>query len=227
MTAGQSTATDSARLDQDSAATSDASNDEAKEPACLDESNSDESAESATPTDTEAEAETDGAKRSALRERLYRLIVFTALPLLTIGVGSAAGFFKFVGDTAAATQQARIEATGVARDGTVALFQYQASSVDRDLEAARSRLTGEFRDEYTKLINDVAIPGAKHYQVSTLVNVRAVAVIQAAPTHVQTLVFVNQNVTVGTTPPTDTSFAAKVSLDKVDGHWLISGFEPI
>jgi Mce-associated membrane protein len=41
------------------------------------------------------------------------------------------------------------------------------------------------------------------------------------------LVFVNQTSIVGTDAPTDTASSVRVGLDKVDGQWLISSFEPI
>ncbi|EUA23488.1 hypothetical protein I553_5098 [Mycobacterium xenopi 4042] len=39
--------------------------------------------------------------------------------------------------------------------------------------------------------------------------------------------FVDQTVTVGNDAPTDTASTVRVTLDKVGGHWLISGFDPI
>jgi Mce-associated membrane protein len=40
-------------------------------------------------------------------------------------------------------------------------------------------------------------------------------------------VFVNQTTTVGDGAPTDTTSSVRVSLDKVSGIWLVSGFDPI
>ena len=42
-----------------------------------------------------------------------------------------------------------------------------------------------------------------------------------------TLLFVNQTATVDKSPPTDTTSSVRVTLDKVGGRWLISGFDPV
>jgi Mce-associated membrane protein len=41
------------------------------------------------------------------------------------------------------------------------------------------------------------------------------------------LVFVNQTVVVGKDAPTNTASSVRVTLDKIDGRWLISQFEPV
>jgi Mce-associated membrane protein len=41
------------------------------------------------------------------------------------------------------------------------------------------------------------------------------------------LVFVNQTVIVGDGAPTATASSVKVTLEKVDGYWRISGFDPV
>jgi Mce-associated membrane protein len=41
------------------------------------------------------------------------------------------------------------------------------------------------------------------------------------------LLFVNQSAVVGTDPPTTTVSSIRVTLQKISGHWLISGFDPI
>jgi Mce-associated membrane protein len=40
-------------------------------------------------------------------------------------------------------------------------------------------------------------------------------------------VFVNQSTTMGGEPPSETASRVRVSLDKVDGTWLLSAFDPI
>jgi Mce-associated membrane protein len=41
------------------------------------------------------------------------------------------------------------------------------------------------------------------------------------------LLFVDQTVTVGQGAPTNTASSVRVTLDKVDGRWLISQFDPV
>jgi Mce-associated membrane protein len=40
-------------------------------------------------------------------------------------------------------------------------------------------------------------------------------------------VFVNQTVVVGQDAPTATASSVRLTMDKVDGKWLISKFEPV
>lgn len=71
------------------------------------------------------------------------------------------GYFKWVDTTARETQEAGRQAVQVARESTVALLSYHPDTADRELFAVRARLGGTFLDDYTKLVNEVVIPGAK------------------------------------------------------------------
>ena len=51
--------------------------------------------------------------------------------------------------------------------------------------------------------------------------------MSASADHAEVLVFVNQTITVGNDPPTDTASSVWVTLDKIGGRWLISAFEPV
>lgn len=120
-----------------------------------------------------------------------------------------------------------LESLRAATDGTAALLSYKPDTVDKDLGAARDRLTGEFKDSYTSLTHDVMIPGSKQKHISAVANVPAAASMSASADHAEVLVFVNQTITVGNDPPTDTASSVRVTLDKIGGRWLISAFEPV
>jgi Mce-associated membrane protein len=83
--------------------------------------------------------------------------------------------------------------------------------VDTDLGAARDRLTGEFKDSY---VTDPGRgdPGSKHKHISAVANVPAAASMSASADHAVVLVFVNQTVTVGNDPPTDTASNVRVTV---------------
>ncbi len=115
----------------------------------------------------------------------------------------------------------------VASEDAVALLSYKADSADKDLDAARDRLTGEFKDAYTELIREVVIPGAKEKHVSSIAKVSAAASVSATANHAVVLLYVNQTVTIGDGAPTDTQPVIRVTLDKVNGRWLISHFDPV
>ena len=114
-----------------------------------------------------------------------------------------------------------------AGDATAAILSYNAATVEKDLNAARDRLTGSFLDSYTELINDVVIPGAKEQKINVQARVSAAASVSAKPKHAVALVFVDQTTTVGTGAPTNSASSVRVTLDKVEGRWLVSGFDPV
>jgi hypothetical protein len=93
--------------------------------------------------------------------------------------------------------------------------------------AARDLLTGDFKNAYTSLTNDVVIPGAKQKQISAVAAVPAAASVSANPNHAVALVIVDQTIIVGTGAPTDAASAVRVTMDNVGGRWLISGFDPV
>lgn len=149
------------------------------------------------------------------------------LPLLALILAVAAGWLKWQIGTAQDTDVARTQSVQAATEGTVAILSYEPDTVDHDLAAARDRLTGQFRDSYTSLTHDVVAPGAKEKKVSAQATVPAAASISASPTHATVLVFVNQTTVVDNGAPTGTVSSVRVTLDRIDGRWLISGFEPV
>jgi Mce-associated membrane protein len=186
------------------------------------------------PTETElvdetpAEPDHDGEPTSARRRIQWsKAIAYGILPGLVFLLASAAGYLKWQDGTVREAQAARVESVQAAIDSTVALLSYRPDTVEKDLNAAKSRLTGTFLDAYTKLTHDLVIPGAKQKQISAVATVPAAASTSATPTHAVVLVFVNQTVIVGPSAPTNTASSVKVSLDKVDGRWLISQFDPV
>jgi len=156
-----------------------------------------------------------------------RLLAVVILPAVALMLGGAAGFLKWEDSSRRDADQARIESVRAARDSTVALLSYGVDTAEKDLGAARSRLTGAFLDAYTQLINGVVIPEAKAKKMSASAQVRGAASVSAKPDHAVVLVMVNQTTTVATEKPTTTASSVRVTLDKVGDHWLISGFDPV
>lgn len=127
-----------------------------------------------------------------------------------------------------AAEDAGAEAVRAARDAIPALLTYQAATAGKDLPAAaRDRLTGKFRDDYTQLIATVVVPEAVRKGISATATVPAAAVVSADSRHAVVLAYVDQVTTVGTEAPVQNNTSARVSMDNVDGRWLISGLDPI
>ena len=156
-----------------------------------------------------------------------RLLAFVLLPALVVLLGAVAGFLKFQSESPRADQVDAAESVAAARDTTAAILSYNAGTVDKELNAARERLTGSFLDAYTKLVNDVVIPGSRDKKISAVAQVPAAASVSATSNHAVALVFVNQTTTIGNGAPTNSTSSVRVTLDKVRGRWLVSGFDPV
>ena len=179
-------------------------------------------------TDADADADHDDEPKTAKRRIQWsKAIAYGLLPGLVFLLASAAGYLKWQDGIAREAQAARVGSVQAATDSTVALLSYRPDTVETDLDAAKSRLTGTFLDAYTKLTHDLVIPGAKQKQISAVATVPAAASTSATATHAVVLLFVNQSVIVGRDAPTNTASSVRVTLDKVDGRWLISQFDPV
>ena len=156
-----------------------------------------------------------------------RVLAYAVLPALALILAIGAGYLKWQDNSVRDGDTARIESVQAAKDHTIALLSYKPDTVEQQLTDARSLLTGDFAQAYTDLTTDVVIPGAKEKQISAVATVPAAAPVSAEPDHAVVLVFVNQTVVVGSDAPTDTASSVRVTLEKHDGRWLISAFDPV
>lgn len=168
-----------------------------------------------------------GSRGGLGRFRGEPVLAYALIPGLALVLTVGAGCLKWVESSARASQRAAAESVRAATDSSEALLTYTPSSVEKDLSAARQRLTGRFRDSYAALTRDVIIPGSKQKQISAQASVRAVASVAATTEHAVVLLFVDQTVSVGNAPPTSTASNARVTLERIDGRWLISGYDPL
>ena len=161
--------------------------------------------------------------RQPVREHLVALTV-VALAVLLI----ATGLWLYTdGSARRDAQRAGTDAVAAARASIVAMGSYRPETAETDLPAARERLTGEFLDDYTQLIQTVVIPSARQKRIASVVTVPAAAVVSAESDRVVVLAFVDQTLTVGTEPPSANPSRYRVTMEKVDGRWLIAGFDQI
>jgi Mce-associated membrane protein len=144
-----------------------------------------------------------------------------------LSLAVAAGYLKWQNISDRGYRIARIESVAVAKDTTIALLSYKPETVEKDLDAARDRLTGTFKDSYAQLTHDVVIPGAKQKHITAVATVPAAASVQATPNHAVVLLYVNQTTIIGADTPSDSVSTVRVTLDNVHGRWLVSDFDPI
>jgi Mce-associated membrane protein len=149
------------------------------------------------------------------------------LPAVALVLAVAAGALKWQASTAAVDASQVAESVRAASEGTIAILSYRPDTVEQDLGAARDRLTGDFLDAYAKLTHDVVIPGAKQKGVTAKATVPSAASVTASDDRAVVIVFVDQTTTIGAGSPSDSASAVRVTLDKRDGTWLISAFDPV
>jgi Mce-associated membrane protein len=77
------------------------------------------------------------------------------------------------------------------------------------------------------LIKTLVVPEATQKRITSAVRVPAAAAVSAQSDRAVVLAFVDQTRTVGSAAPAQTSSSVRVSMEKVDGRWLIAAFEPI
>lgn len=159
--------------------------------------------------------------------RWVRVSAHVLLPALIVGLVSAAGYLKWQDVSLSNATSGDPDAVQAATDGTIALLSYRPDTVVADLDAAQQRLTGSFLDSYRSLTHDVVIPGAQQKQISAVATVPAASAISTSADRSVVLAFVNQTVIVGQGAPTSTTSSVRVTLDRIDGRWLISGFDPV
>lgn len=181
--------------------------------------------------DTAEESEADEAEATPAKPKRRiewsRVTAFVLLPTLALVLALSAGYLKFLDNSVRNSEIAAAVSVQAAKDTTIAILSYQPDTVEEQLGAARDLLTGDFRESYIALTNDVVIPGAREKQIAAVASVPAAASVSATPTEAVVLVFVNQTVSVGQDPPTDTASSVRVKLEKVGDRWLISEFDPV
>lgn len=177
--------------------------------------------------DPQPPSEESGPGTTGRHRRRAAIIVFAVMPAVVISLAAAAGSLKWQGASRHDAREAAQETPRVAAEAAVALLSYQPDTVQADLDSAKSNLTGDFLDAYSRLIDELVIPGAREKQISAIATVPAAASTSATSDRAVVLLFVNQTTTIGADAPTSTASTVRVTLDRVDNRWLISQFEPV
>ena len=149
--------------------------------------------------------------------------------LVLLSAGGAGGVYWWIyrpdQQTDAVAEKQVVDA---AKEGTVALLSYAPASLNKDLDNAKSHLTGEFLTYYSQFTDTIVKPAASKKGVKTEANVVRAAVSEMHPDRAVVLVFVNQVTTSKDRPePALATSAVMVSMVKNSGRWLISEFKPV
>ena len=183
--------------------------------------------ESSTDDFAERDGLADEAEAADEARFSWGRLLIAALPVLALLLALGVGYLKWLDGTARESRAAAEESMRAASDSTIAILSYKPETVDQDLKAAADRLAEPFRQQYTQLVTDVVAPGAKQQHISAVATVPAAASVWATGKQAVVLVFVDQTTTIGTDAPTQSTSSVRVSLNKVDGRWLITQFDPV
>jgi Mce-associated membrane protein len=178
-------------------------------------------------TDDSIESNVEQAAEASKWLRAKCILVFSVFPLLALILAAASGYLKWQVDSPREAQAARTESVQAATENTIAILSYQPDNAEKELTAARGRLAEPFRDQYTKLITDVVIPGAKQKKISAIATVPAAASMLATHNRAVVLVFIDQSIVIGVDAPTASSSTVRVTMQRDGERWLISQFDPV
>ncbi len=157
----------------------------------------------------------------------WRAIVAAALVLAAVGVAVTLFFVMYRPDRRIddATAHQVIKA---ASDGAVDLMSYSYASLDSDFAKAKSHLTGDFLNYYSKFTEQIVAPATQQGELTTTTKVIRAAVSELRPDSAVVLLFVDQTTVSKQKPqPVKADSSVLATLKKVNGSWLIAKFDPV
>jgi Mce-associated membrane protein len=185
--------------------------------------------QTATNRDEDSTPVEPGRTARWMRAGRARWRVFLIVGLTAAAVGLAAGVYYFqyrpdrqIDATVAAT------AKKAAEDGTVAVLSYSPQSLTDDIANAKSHLTGDFLNYYTRFTDQIFAAAAQQQQVSTTARVERAAVADLHPDSAVVLLFVDKESSSKDQPaPATKPTTVRATMKKVNGSWLIAQFDPL
>ena len=191
-------------------------------------------ASAATDTDAAESTETDDAApeltaaATPRRNRTWLVAAVLAVLLLASAGATTWLYFNQYRPDQLVDNDAQQAVLKAANDGTVALLSYSPDTLDKDFTTAKAHLTGDFLSYYTNFTQQIVTPAAKQKAVKTSAAVIRKGIAEIQPDRAMVLVFLNQVTTSKENPDGSyTTSAVKVSMERHDGTWLISAFDPV
>jgi Mce-associated membrane protein len=182
----------------------------------------------AATSETSTEPKRGFVRRLGTGARAHWIAVTLAAALIVAAALTSWMYLKVYQPDRAMGDAAAQSAVKAASDGTTALLSYSPESLDKDFATAKSKLTGSFLSYYTQFTEQIVAPAAKKKSVKTQASVVRAALSEIHPDSAVVLVFINQTTQSADRP--DASFinsAVRVTVQKINGGWLISSFDPV
>ena len=188
-----------------------------------DETADDEDGAEAGQSDAESEGVTDRATGGWF---LTTALVVAVVAALALGVANLVlHLSKPSGDGLDAARSAAVQS---ANKRVPRMLSYSYNTIDADIAAAGTNVTGDFKTEYTALLTQQVKPSAIQGKISTVAKPAGTAVVSAHADSVLVLMFLDLATTSGakSTPQVDGS-RVEVTMKKVGKLWLVSALTPI
>lgn len=118
-------------------------------------------------------------------------------------------------------------------DGSRLALAYDHRKLDEGLEAATSRMTGDFGTEFRDTFERVVRRDATREKTVAVALVKGAGLVSREGSRATALVFLNQvllsskGVAAGEEVRNVLQARVRISLERVDGDWLIDGIEPL
>ena len=120
------------------------------------------------------------------------------------------------------------EVTSTVDRQVTAMLSYDHATVEKQLDAAGSGLTPQFRPEFSRLVADAVIPGAREKQINTKVIVAGSSIVSLERDRAELLMMLNQLTTSAAAPdPSTTGSRVLVTAVRSGDTWLVDSLKPI
>jgi Mce-associated membrane protein len=188
----------------------------------------------AEPTTASDETETDAAvpterRRRGIPPKLRRVAqVVLALLLLTSAGAATWLYFKQYRPDQQTDSSVKQAVANSASDGTIALLSYSSDTLEQDFANAKSHLAGDFLTYYSDFTQQIVAPAAKQRSLKTAAHVTGAAVTEIHPDSAVVLLFIDQTTTAKDNPkPLTAVSSVLVHMNRINGNWLITKFNPV
>jgi Mce-associated membrane protein len=157
----------------------------------------------------------------------WRAILVVVLTVAAVALAGWVYYFQYRPDEQV-DASVSAAAKKAAEEGTVAMLSYSPESLTADIAKAKSHLTGEVLDRYTRLTDQILPAAAQQREVATTASVVRAAVSELHADSAVVLVFVDKESTSKANPaPKLRPAAVRATMKMVNGSWLIEKFEPL
>lgn len=147
--------------------------------------------------------------------------------LLVVAALAAAVTCGVLAQRATTAADARADALAAARTRLPTLLTYHQRTLKDDLGLALEQTTGEFTQDYRKILTEIVEPTATSRGISTEASVSAAGVVSGDREKVVVLVFLTQTTTAKGDRASVSGSRVEVTMERVGEAWKVAGLKPV